>query len=59
MARYGALPDAGLVDTLQKGQRLTSVGYGLRTQISTPPAGERYRATVKLLNTNPPSAPCS
>jgi hypothetical protein len=52
MATYGALPDAGLVDTLQKGQRLTSVGYGLRT--FDPSGGERYRATVNLLNANPP-----
>jgi len=28
MATYGALPDAGLVDTLKEGQRLTAVGYG-------------------------------
>jgi hypothetical protein len=52
MATYGALPDAGLVDTLQKGQRFTTVGYGLRT--FDPSGGERYRATVKLLNSNPP-----
>jgi len=52
MATYGALPDEGLVDTLQKGQRLTAVGYGLRT--FDPFGGERYRATVQLLNTNPP-----
>jgi hypothetical protein len=52
MATYGALPDAGLVDTLQKGQRLTTVGYGLRT--FDPSGGERYRATVNFLNSNPP-----
>jgi hypothetical protein len=52
MATYGALPDAGLVDTLEKGQRLTAVGYGKRT--SDPPGGERYRATVRLLNTTHP-----
>ena len=52
MAIYGALPDAGLVDTLQKGQRFTTVGYGLRK--FDPSGGERYRATVKLLNANPP-----
>jgi hypothetical protein len=52
MATYGALPDAGLVDTLRKGQRLTTVGYGLRT--FDPSGGERYRATVRLLNSNPP-----
>jgi hypothetical protein len=51
-ATYGALPDAGLVDTLDKGQRFTTVGYGLRT--FDPSGGERYRATVKLLNSNPP-----
>ena len=28
MASYGALPDTGLVDTLEEGQRLTTVGYG-------------------------------
>jgi hypothetical protein len=52
MATYGALPDAGLVDTLQKGQRLTAVGYGTRN--SDYRGGERYRATVRLLNTNHP-----
>jgi len=52
MATYGALPDAGLVDTIQKGQRLTAVGYGLRTFDRS--GDERYRATVKLLNSNPP-----
>jgi hypothetical protein len=30
MATYGALPaEAGLVDTLKEGQRLTVVGYGV------------------------------
>jgi hypothetical protein len=52
MTAYGALPNADLVDTLQKGQRFTTVGYGLRT--FDPSGGERYRAKVKLLNTNPP-----
>jgi hypothetical protein len=52
MATYGALPEAGLVDTLQKGQPFTTVGYGLRK--FDPPGGERYRATVRLLNTNHP-----
>jgi len=52
MATYGALPGAGLVDTLQKGQRLTTVGYGLRK--FDPLGGDRYRARVKLLNSNPP-----
>src|ERR687897_3540203 len=59
MATYGALPDAGLVDTLKEGQRLTTVGYGTRgfDLISKPPLqpqprplDNRYRATVKLLN---------
>jgi Trypsin len=52
MATYGALPTAGLVDTLQKGQRLTAVGYGTRNSDFL--GGERYRATVRLLNTNHP-----
>jgi hypothetical protein len=52
MATYGALPDAGLVDTLEKGQPFTTVGYGLRK--FDPSGGERYRATVRLLNANPP-----
>ncbi len=61
MAIYGALPDAGLVDTLKEGQRLTAVGYGTtgyeidgepppRPQLVYP--YDRYRATVRLLNTN-------
>jgi hypothetical protein len=59
VAEYGALPDAGLVDTLKEGQRLTTVGYGAtgygidggpRPQLVYP--GDRYRATVMLLNTN-------
>jgi hypothetical protein len=28
-ATYGALPQAGVVDTLKEGQRLTVVGYGV------------------------------
>ena len=28
MATYGTLPNAGLVDTLKEGQRLSIVGYG-------------------------------
>ena len=63
MATYGALPDAGLVDTLEWGQRFTTVGYGFRANARPPafdppppefdpPGGERYRATVRLLNTN-------
>src|ERR671917_789153 len=64
MASYGALPDAGLVDTLKEGQRLTAVGYGTtgyeidggpppRPQLVPP--GDRYRATVRLLNTRDPA----
>ena len=64
MASYGALPDAGLVDTLKEGQRLTTVGYGTtgyeidggpppRPQLVPP--GDRYRATVRLLNTRDPA----
>ena len=57
MATHGALPKAGLVDTLKEGQRLTAVGYGatkykiggVRPQPVYP--GDRNRATVKLLNT--------
>jgi hypothetical protein len=60
MATYGALPDAGLVDTLREGQRLTTVGYGVnRFEIDSEPPpqpqpvflDDRYRATVRLLNT--------
>ena len=59
MATYGALPNAGLVDTLKEGQRLTVVGYGTRgfDLVSKPPLqpqprplDNRYRATVRLLN---------
>jgi hypothetical protein len=59
MATYGALPEAGLADTLKEGQRLTAVGYGVSGyQIGGEPTpqlqpvftGERSRATVKLLN---------
>jgi hypothetical protein len=61
MASYGALPDAGLVETLKEGQSLTAVGYGTtgyeidgepppRPQLVYPE--DRYRATVRLLNTN-------
>jgi hypothetical protein len=61
MATYGALPEAGLVDTLEEGQRLTTVGYGAnRFDIDREPPlppqpvflQDRYRATVRLLNTN-------
>jgi hypothetical protein len=60
MASYGALPNAGLVDTLEEGQRLTAVGYGAtgyeiggespRPQLVYP--GDRYSATVRLLDTS-------
>jgi hypothetical protein len=61
MASYGALPEAGLVDTLKERQRLTAVGYGA-TGFDRGGNGplpqpvypdDRYRATVRLLNTNP------
>ncbi len=64
MATYGALPEAGLVDTLKEGQRLTTVGYGVnRFDIDREPPlppepvflDDRYRATVRLLNTNDPA----
>ena len=63
MATYGALPDAGLVDTLKEGQRLTTVGYGAtRFDIDSEPSpqpqpvypDDRYRGTVRLLNTIDP-----
>jgi hypothetical protein len=63
MATYGALPEVGLVDTLKEGQRLTAVGYG--TTEFARGAGrlpqpvypdDRYRATVRLLNTKDPDA---
>jgi hypothetical protein len=60
MASYGVLPEAGLVDTLEEGQRLTAVGYGVtgyeiggespRPQLANP--GDRLSATVRLLGTN-------
>ena len=62
MATYGTLPEAGLVDTLKVGQRLTTVGYGARgfDLGSEPPLQpqpvlikNRYRATVRLLKTKP------
>jgi hypothetical protein len=64
MATYGALPEAGLVDTLKEGQRLTTVGYGATgykidgkplplPQLVYP--DNRYRATVRLLNTRDPA----
>jgi hypothetical protein len=62
IATYGALPEAGLIDTLKEGQRLTTVGYGARgfDLGSEPPLQpqpvlikHRYRATVRLLKTKP------
>jgi hypothetical protein len=59
MATYGALPKAGLVDTLKEGQRLTVVGYGvsgyqigggLPPQVQPVHTHERFRATLRLLN---------
>ena len=59
MATYGALPKAGLVDTLREGKRLTVVGYGTTgfgIGYEPPPrpqlvySDDRYRATVKILN---------
>lgn len=64
MATYGALPDAGLVDTLKEGQRLTTVGYGangfdIDREPPLPPQpvflDDRYRGTVRLLNTKSPA----
>jgi hypothetical protein len=51
MATYGALPEAGVVDALDEGQRLSVIGYGVRSGFD-PSSGDRYRATVRLLNTN-------
>ena len=62
MATYGALPDAGLVDILKEGKRLTTVGYGAtgyeigggpRPQPVYPE--DRNRATVRLLDTKDPA----
>src|SRR5215210_171602 len=64
MATYGALPEAGLVDTLKEGQRLTTVGYGARgfergseAPLQPQPVltNVRYRATVRLLNIRDPA----
>ena len=64
MATYGALPDAGLVDTLKEGQRLTTVGYGATGYelAGEPPSrpqlvyvDDRYSTTVRLLNTRDPA----
>jgi hypothetical protein len=56
MATYGALPEAGLVDTLKEGQRLTTVGHGTTGyEIDDgPPRGRswslRATATVQWLS---------
>jgi trypsin len=65
MATYGALPaEAGLVDTLKKGQHLTVVGYGasgfeigggLPPQPQPVFTDDRYRATVRLLTPHSPA----
>ena len=64
MATYGTLPEAGLVDTLKEGQRLTTVGYGVnRFEIDGEPPLQpqpvvrdvRYRAKVRLLDTKDPA----
>jgi hypothetical protein len=59
MATYGALPEVGLVDTLEEGQRLTTVGYGVnRFEIDSEPpprpvyTDDRYRGMVRLLTIN-------
>jgi hypothetical protein len=57
MATYGALPDAGLVDTLKKRTLLSAVGYGVRNfEVGggPPSIGEfaiRYKANVEYLGT--------
>ncbi len=64
MATYGTLPEAGLVDTLKEGQRFTTVGYGANgfdidsepsLQPQPFPLDDRYRATVRLLDTRDPA----
>jgi hypothetical protein len=62
MATYGSLPEADLVDTFKKGKPLTVVGYGANgfDIVSKPPLqpvflGDRYRATVRLLDTKNPA----
>jgi hypothetical protein len=64
MATYDALPRAGLVDTLEVGQRLTPVGYGangfgidggLPPQVQPVFLGDRYKATVRILDTKDPA----
>ena len=58
MAKYGALPDAGLVDTLKEGQRLTTVGYGSRHS-KTPPEANATGPRLGFLTQTPPSATSS
>src|SRR5215210_4908189 len=63
MATYGTLPKAGLVDTLKEDQRLTAVGYGVNgfERVGEAPLpqpiflDDRYRATVRLLDTKDPA----
>jgi hypothetical protein len=64
MSTYGALPDAGVVNTLKEGQRLTAVGYGAtgyKIDGAPPPSpqlvypDDRYSATVRLLDTKDPA----
>ena len=58
MNTYGKLPPAGVVDTLEKGQRLTVVGYGASNfDVGGGPQRPVYldirqRATVRFINTN-------
>jgi hypothetical protein len=58
MSTYGQLPEVGLADDLRKGQRLTAVGYGASGfDVGGGPPQQiypdvRYRATVRLINTN-------
>src|SRR5918997_5836207 len=55
---YGKLPEANLVETLERGQKLTVVGYGTRDfqRGGGPPEptgfGIRYRGSVVYLGTN-------
>ena len=55
---YGKLPDEYLVDSLERGTRLTAVGYGVQDfEVGGEPprpTGEltRYKATVRYLGTN-------
>ena len=58
MARYGRLPEAHLVDDLDKGTLLTAVGYGVRDfEVGGGPPrptdfATRYRADVRYLGTS-------